>query len=147
MKSPRAWIWLAVSIQVVGLTFDALWHGLHPGFEATTIAEMATHLGTVHLPIYVGVLAVLASTTWALIDRARRGRAGIALPLAFAGALVAATGEAWHAYMHLQLSTHGGPIAAGTAALGLLVVIVAVWRSGRGARRRAAADIDRRRAA
>jgi hypothetical protein len=148
VTSPRAWVWLAVVVQIAGLAFDALWHGLlHPEFEATSVPEMVAHLSTVHLPIYLGVLAVLVTTTWALADGLRRGRAGIALPVAFAGALLAATGEAWHAYTHLQLRTHGGPLAAATSALGLVIVIVAVWRSGRGARRHAGGSLDRRRAA
>jgi hypothetical protein len=148
MTSPRAWIWLAVLVQIVGLGFDGLWHGLlHPGFAPTSVPEMVAHLSTVHLPIYVGVLAVLVTTMWALVDGLRRERAGIALPVAFAGGLLAATGEAWHAYTHLRLRTHGGPLAAGTAALGLLIVIVAVWRSGRGAQRFAGGRLGRRRAA
>jgi hypothetical protein len=148
VTSPRAWVWLAVLIQIAGLMFDVLWHGLlHPGFEATSVPEMVAHLSTVHLPIYLGVLAVLVTTTWALVDGPRHGRAGIALSVAFAGALLAVTGEAWHAYTHLQLSTHGGPLAAATSALGLVVVIVAVWRAGRGGRRQAGGSLDRRRAA
>lgn len=149
MKSPRGWIWLAVSIQVVGVGFEAAWHGLlDPGFEATTVREMAAHLGTVHLPIYIGALAVLASTAWALVDRMKRATAGVALPVAFTGAVVATAAEVWHAATHLQLSTRGGPIAGSIAWLGLLVVIVAVWLSGLGDRRRAAATrVDRRRAA
>ena len=148
MTSPRAWIWLAVLVQIAGLAFDGLWHGLlHPRFEATSVPEMVAHLSTVHLPIYVGVLAVLVTTTWALVDGLRRERAGIALSVAFSGALLAATGEAWHAYTHLQLRTHGGQLAAATSALGLVIVIVAVWRSGRGARWPAGGSLDRRRAA
>jgi hypothetical protein len=148
VTSPRAWVWLAVLIQIAGLAFDALWHGLlHPGFEATSVPEMVAHLSTVHLPIYLGVLAVFVTTTWALADGLRHGRAGIALPVAFAGALLAAIGEAGHAYTHLQLRTHGGPLAAATSALGLAIVIVAVWRSGRGARRHGGGSLDRRQAA
>jgi hypothetical protein len=144
----RAWVWLAVLVQIAGLAFDALWHGLlHQGFEATSVPEMVAHLSTVHLPIYLGVVAVFVTTTWTLVDGLRHGRAGIALPVAFGGALLAVTGEAWHAYTHLQLRTHGGPLAAATSALGLAIVIVAVWRSGRGARRRAGESLDRRWAA
>jgi hypothetical protein len=147
MTARRGWIWLAVLLQIVGLAFDGLWHGLlHPEFEATSVPEMAAHLGTVHLPIYLGVLAVFVTTTWALVDGLRRGPAGVALPVAFGGALLAMAGEAWHAHTHLQLSTHGGPLAGVTSALGLVIVIVAIWRSGRGPRRHAGGSLDRRRA-
>jgi hypothetical protein len=135
----------AIALQVTGLAFDAVWHGLlRPDFEATTVEEMAFHLATVHLPLYLGVLAVLATTTWALVERTNRIGPGIALPVAFTGALVAAAGEVWHAYTHLQLSTHAGPIAGGLAVFGLVVVVVASWFAGRGERRRAADGVERR---
>src|SRR5262249_21321304 len=91
--TPRRWIWTAVAIQVVGLAFDAVWHGLlHPGFEAATVRQMVIHLGTVHLPIYIGVMSVLLTTAWALVDRMRRSRTGVFLAVAFAGAVVATAG-------------------------------------------------------
>lgn len=109
-SGPRMWIWAALTVQLFGLVFDAVWHGLlNPDFEAATISQMVTHLSTVHLPIYIGVLSVLVSTAWALVDQMRRSKIGVALPVAFAGALVSTAGESWHAYTHLQLSTHSGP--------------------------------------
>lgn len=62
-SGPLKWIWAALSVQLFGLAFDAVWHGLlNPDFEAVTVAEMVTHLSTVHLPIYIGVLSVLVTT-------------------------------------------------------------------------------------
>src|SRR5262245_53375622 len=147
-RASRISIWTALAIQLAGLLFDFAWHGLHPSFEARTVPEMVHHLGTVHLPIYLGVLGVLATTVWALIDQLRRRKpVGVALPIAVAGALSSVTGEAWHAYTHLQLETHGGPIAAATSFAGFLVVVVALWLSGRRDRQRFADHIDQRRAA
>jgi len=118
-RTPRTWIWISVTIYLIGLAFDAVWHGLlNPGFEAVTVGQMVRHLSTVHLPIYIGVLCVFVSTAWALVDQMRRSTSGVALPVAFAGASVAMAGEAWHAYTHLQLSTHSGLIAATTAFVG-----------------------------
>jgi hypothetical protein len=148
-RSTRKWIWLAVLVQVAGLAFDVVWHGLiDPGFEAVTIAEMARHLGTVHLPIYVGVVSVLLTTVWALVAETRRSRVGLALPIAGAGAALATAGEAWHAYTHLQLSTHGGPIAAATSFIGLIVVVGALRLERRQRRRGGVREVgERRRAA
>jgi hypothetical protein len=116
--------------------------------EEVTACRFAHHLGTVHLPIYLGVLGVLVTTLWALIDQLRRREpVGIALPIAVAAALVAAGGEAWHACMHLRLSTHGGPIAAATSFFGFLVVVAALRVSGGRDRRRLDDDVDQRRAA
>src|SRR5262245_11808995 len=135
--TPRRWIWTAVAIQVLGLAFDAVWHGLlHPGFEAATVHQMVVHLGTVHLPIYIGVVSALLTTAWALVDWMRRSRTGITLAVAFVGAVVSTVGEGWHAYGHLQLSTHSGPIAEATAGFGLVVVVIAVWLDGRRDRQR-----------
>jgi hypothetical protein len=142
------WIWVAVLVQVAGLAFDVAWHGvIHPGFEAVTVAEMARHLATVHLPIYMGAVSVLLSTVWALVADARRSAVGTALPVACAGAALSTAGEAWHAYSHLQLSTHGGPIAAGTSFLGLLVVVGALGLERRQERRGAARKVEQRRRA
>jgi hypothetical protein len=91
---PRIWIWAALSVQLFGLAFDAVWHGLlNPNFEARTVDQMVRHLSTVHLPLYIGVLSVLVSTAWALIDQMSRSRIGVALPVAFAGALVSTAGR------------------------------------------------------
>ncbi len=146
LSTPLTWIWVTLTVQLLGLVFDAIWHGiLHPNFEAVTVAQMITHLSTVHLSIYIGVVGVLLSTAWALVDRMRRAKIGVALPVAFAGALVSTAGEAWHAYTHLQLSTHSGPIAATTAFFGFIVVVTALWLAARHGRRRAADDVDKRR--
>jgi len=146
--NPRAWIWASVCIQFCGLAFDALWHGvLNPGFEAVTVSEMVAHLTTVHLLLYVGVVSVLVSTGWALLRRLRRGEGGVALPMAFAGALLSTAGEVWHAYTHLQLSTHGGAIAGSTAFVGLVGVVAMLWLSRPTAHRRRDAERETRRAA
>src|SRR5262245_32206880 len=122
----RAWIWRAMALEIAGLALDGVWHGLvSPGVEPRTFAEMLVHLGTVHLPLYLGVLSVLITTGWAFIER-RHGSA-----VAFAGALLSAAAEAWHASIHVRLSTRGGPIAESVAAIGLLVVIAATWVVGR----------------
>jgi hypothetical protein len=142
------WIWAALAVQLGGLAYDAVWHGLlHPEFEAKTVDEMVIHLTTVHLPIYIGALSVLVTTAWALADQIRQSKTGIALPVAFAGALVSTAGEIWHAYTHLQLSTHSGPIAGITAVFGFIVVVTALWLAGRHERRAAADDVYERRRA
>jgi hypothetical protein len=145
-RTLRKLIWVSLGIQFAGLVFDYAWHGLHPDFKPVTVREMVTHLSTVHLPLYVGVLSVLVTTAWALVGQRRQSQIGIGLPIAFAGALIAAAGEGWHAYTHLQLSTHSGPIAGTTAFVGFIVVVTALWLAGRHERRRAADDIDQRRA-
>ena len=133
-NNPRAWIWIFMMVELVGLTVDALWHGvLQRDFKAGTVSEMARHLATVHLPLYVGVLGLLASTTWALLARVRRSKAGLALPLAVAGAVVQTAGEAWHAYSHLALRPNPLPELFGF--VGLLMVIASMLgsrRAGRG---------------
>jgi hypothetical protein len=141
-NGPRTWIWVALTVQLLGLAFDAVWHGLlNPDFEAATFRQMVTHLSTVHLPIYIGVLSVFVSTAWALVDQMRRSKIGIALPVALAGALISVAGEIWHAYTHLQLSTHSGPIAGTMSFFGLIVVITAFWLAGRHDRRAPADDV------
>jgi hypothetical protein len=145
-RTLRKLIWISLGIQFVGLVFDYAWHGLNPDFKPVTVREMVTHLSTVHLPLYVGVLSVLVTTAWALVSQMRQSQIGIGLPIAFAGALIAAAGEGWHAYTHLQLRTHSGPIAGATALVGFIVVVIALWLAGRHERRRAADDIDQRRA-
>lgn len=130
-RSPRVWMWASVIVQIVGLANDALWHGvLRPAFEAQTFGEMLRHLTTVHLPLYVGVVGLLISTAWALLDQAKHARVGIALPLALAGAIVQTAGEAWHAYSHLQLRAN--PIPEMIGFVGLVVAISALLFSRRG---------------
>ena len=71
--TPRTWIWAALTVQLCGLVFDSVWHGLlQPDFEATTVQQMVSHLRTVHLPLYVGVLSVLCTTAGEVIAQARR---------------------------------------------------------------------------
>jgi hypothetical protein len=141
-RTARAWIWAAVALDVVGLAFDGVWHRLlSPGVEPTTFATMVVHLGTVHLPHYLGVLSLLITTGWARVER-RKGSG-----VAFAGALLSTAAEAWHASIHLRLSMRRGPLAEGVAAVGLVVVIAAVWFAGRQERRRLAASPRARRAA
>jgi hypothetical protein len=141
-RTTRAWIWAAVALQLVGLVFDGVWHGLlRPGIEPATIEAMRMHLLTVHLPIYLGVLGVVVTTAWAFVTR----MPGAAV--AFGGAVLGMAGEAWHAAIHMELRTHGGPTAEGVAAIGLLIVITTVALSGRRERRQGADVHDVRRAA
>jgi hypothetical protein len=129
--------WIALILQFCGYVFDAAWHGLlHPGVEPATLAEMVRHLGTVHLPLYIGAASVLGSTAWALVDASRQSGPGIALPIAFGGALVSAGAEAWHAYSHLRLDTHSAPVAGILSVVGFLVVVVAMSLAAAARRRR-----------
>ena len=147
-SSPRTWMWAALVLQLFGLALDAVWHGLiNPNFEAVTAEQMVAHLSTVHLPIYIGVLSVLISTTWALVDQMRQSKLGVAMPVAFAGALVSTIGEIWHAYTHLQLNTHSGPIAGTMSSLGFIVVVTALWLSGRRGHRGATESLHEQRRA
>src|SRR5206468_12189306 len=120
-----------LGVRLAGLIVDLVWHVLHSDFEATTTEQMLVHLGTVHIPIYVGVLCVVLTTAWALIDQARRPPIGAAFPVAFVGAFISMAGEAWHAYTHLRLDTHSRPTAAGTSFEGLLIVVAAMWANAR----------------
>jgi hypothetical protein len=141
----RRWVWAAVALQVIGLVYDAAWHGLlHPGAEPQTRREMAIHLATVHLPLYVGVLSVFVTTLWAIVEQMQRSRVAGAWWLAAFGALVSVVGEAWHAISHLPLDTHAGPVAGSLSPVGLIVVAAALWRAGRAARRDAAEGTQRR---
>src|SRR5262252_8687192 len=124
-KKARTLIWTALGVQLAGLLIDIVWHAVHSDFEPTTVEQMLVHLGTIHIPIYVGVVCVLLATSWALIDQARRPPIGAAFPVAFVGALISTIGETWHAYMHLKLDTHGAPIAGIVAFAGFLIVVVA----------------------
>ena len=142
------WIWLSVILQALGYASDAVWHGvLHPGAEPTTVPDMLRHLGTVHLPLYVGALNLLASTLLALIRQSRRSAAGRALPAAFTGALLSVGAEAWHAYSHLNLDIHSGPIAGSLSFVGFVVVVVAMSLFAKNRRRRRADTAETRRAA
>jgi hypothetical protein len=133
------WIWAALVLQFLGYVFDAAWHGLvSPGAEPATTGEMMRHLATVHLPLYVGTAAVLISTFIALLQTTRRSQAGIALPVAFTGAVLAAGAEAWHAWSHLHLDTHSAPVAGMLSVVGFVVVVTAMTLSGRSQKRRAA---------
>ena len=135
--SARTWIWIALGLQFVGYVFDAVWHGLvAPGVEPSTVAAMARHLVTVHLPLYVGATCVVVATVTAL---ARATRRGIALPVACVGALVSAGAEAWHAASHLRRDTHHAPLAGALSFVGFLVVVVAMSLSSWAERRHAAA--------
>ena len=146
-RTLRGLIWASLTLQLAGLLYDIVWHGTHSGFEPTTRAEMLEHLSTVHLAIYLGVLCVVITTALALYNQLSRDERGAALPIAFVGALISAAGEAWHAYHHLRLDTHGGPLAAGVSFFGFLVVVAAMWLSRPIDRGHVAGDIDERRAA
>ena len=146
-RSVRPWVWASLILQFLGYLFDAVWHGLlSPGVEPQAMGEMARHLATVHLPLYIGAASVLVSTSMALARTTRRA-AGFALPVALAGAVLSAAGEAWHAYSHLQMDTHSAPVAGSLSFIGFLVVVIAMSLSRRGRRRRAAERPSARRAA
>ena len=146
-RTLRGLIWASLALQLGGLVYDVFWHALHSGFGPTTRAEMLEHLSTVHLPIYLGVLCVVLTTAMALFRQISLGDHGVALPIAFVGALISAAGETWHAYKHLQLATHGGPLAAAVSFLGFVVVVSALWLSRPTERDHQAGDVDERRAA
>ena len=68
VRSARRWIWAALALQFLGYLFDVAWHGLAgPGGEPRTVSEMVRHLLTVHLPLYVGALAVLVTSAITLV--------------------------------------------------------------------------------
>jgi predicted membrane protein len=144
----RTWIWASLILQFFGYVFDAVWHGLlKPGGEPTTMEDMVRHLSTVHLPLYVGAASVLISTSRALLRQMRRSVTGIALPIAFAGSVLSAGAEAWHAYSHLHLDTHSAPLAGVLSVIGFLVVVIAMFLSSGRWRRRSADRTNERRAA
>jgi hypothetical protein len=125
--SARTWIWVAIVVQFVGYVFDVLWHGLlRPGVEPKTVGEMARHLGTVHLPLYLGAAAVLVATGTALLRQTRRSTVSLVLPIALGGALLSTAAEVWHAYSHLQLDLRHAPIAGILSLVGFLVVVAAM---------------------
>lgn len=144
VRSARRWIWAALALQFLGYLFDVAWHGLAgPGGEPRTVSEMVRHLSTVHLPLYIGALAVLVTTLSALVRHGRAAR-GVALPIAVAGAVVSAGAEAWHAASHLDLDTHTAPIAGILSFVGFIVVVVAMAVSSRRRRGAGEATNDRR---
>ena len=127
----RSLIWASVVLELVGLGVDALWHGLlHPEFEGTSRGEMARHLLGVHLLLYLGVLALLATTLTALIARARAGRVGLATPVMVAGAVAQTTGEVWHAWSHLEMRPNPAPELMGFVGLAAVVIALLVSRRG-----------------
>jgi len=139
MWNPRAWMWVWLGVECVGLAYDFAWHGfVNPGFDATTMDEMVKHLSTVHLPLYLGVAGMLVSSAWALVDHLRRSESGLTIPVAYAGSLVQTAGETWHAYSHLQLTTHVGPIAFTLSFIGMVIVAAALVADRRKSRRHAA---------
>jgi hypothetical protein len=92
---------------------------------------------SVHLPLYLGVAGMLASSAWALVDQLRWSRTGFAVPAAFAGSLIQTAGETWHACSHLQLTTHIAPIAFAVSFIGMVIVIAALVAGRHESRRRA----------
>jgi hypothetical protein len=94
------------------------------------------HQERAHFSLYIGVLGLLASTTWAVLARMTRSKAGVALPLAVAGAVVQVVGEAWHAYSHLALRPN--PLSELFGFVGLLTVIVSMLAFRRAERGRCA---------
>lgn len=138
------WIWTSLIVQTLGYMYDAAWHGLlNPGFEPTSRAEMTRHLLTVHLPLYIGVASLAASTSVALLHHVR-SQWGLTPAAAFAGAVLSAGAEVWHAASHLRLDTHSGPIAGTVSFIGFLVALVAVFLSTT-RRRRGHGDMGKRR--
>lgn len=128
-ETGRSWIWAAMVVEVVGLSIDAVWHGLVGSeFEPQTRREMLRHLATVHLVLYAGVVMLFLATGWT----ARHSRGGRAIVIAFAGAAVQLAGEVWHAASHLQGQPNPFPELAGF--VGLAVAIVATVVAGRTAR-------------
>ncbi len=139
----RRWIWMALALQALGYAYDIVWHAwLNPGVEPATVADMARHLGTVHLPLYLGAACVLLATANAIEHRTRREPAGRALVVALLGAGLSTFAEAWHAVSHLSLDTHHAPIFGIVSSAGFLVVVGAMVLS-RAAPRRRAVDADR----
>jgi hypothetical protein len=145
-RRPVAWIWVSVAVQIVGLAFDALWHGvLMAGVEPSTTREMAVHLATVHLVLYLGVIGLLVSTAWALVDHGARAPGTGARLVAFGGGVIQTVAEAWHATSHLLLRPN--PVPEAFAFAGLVIVVAALVVGRRTAARRTRDDVDHRRAA
>ena len=155
-RSDRGWIWIALALQLVGYVVDAVWHGLlGPSAEPTTVAEMARHLRTVHALLYLGVACVLITTFRALVHQVTspsgpdgwRPASRVALSVAFAGAVLSAATEAWHAYSHMHLDTHHAPLAGSLSVVGYLVAVAGTIWAGRRERRRGQESLARQRAA
>jgi hypothetical protein len=147
-RAARGWIWVAVAAQAIGYIVDAFWHArLEPGHEPATVSEMARHLATVHMPLYVGAACVLATTAIALERRTRHAPAGVALPVALAGAALSAFAECWHAIAHLGLDARHAPLFGILSVTGFLVVIGATALANGPRQRRPAAARGNRRAA
>jgi hypothetical protein len=147
-QAVRRWVWAALTVQLLGYIYDVLWHGLlHPGVEPATVGDMASHLGTVHLPLYVGAAAVLVTTLRALVHRIPRSGAGTALPVAVAGAVLSFAAEAWHAASHLRMDTHSAPVAGILSVVGFLLVVGAMGASRWARRQRHADTADQQRGA
>ncbi len=105
-RSIRTWIWVSLAAQAFGYVVDAVWHGwISPEVEPATVEEMVRHLA-----------------------------GGTALA-AFAGALLPAGSEAWHAASHLRLDTQHAPVAGTLSFVGFLVAVVAMSPSRRSRRR------------
>jgi uncharacterized membrane protein YgdD (TMEM256/DUF423 family) len=129
------WIWAALALQLSGYVFDIVWHGLlRAGEEPTTRSEMIRHLASVHLPLYIGAVAVLVATSVELLRRRASGAVARALRVAVAGAVLSVGAEAWHAASHLRLDTHEAPVAGMLSIAGFLVVVVAITRVAAAAR-------------
>src|SRR5207245_3289521 len=109
--------------------------------------DLMLQLRTGHLPLYICSAIVLVATSIALVRQARRSASGIARPVAFAGALLSAAAETWHAYSHLRLDTHTAPIAGGLSVVGFLMVVTAMSLSSGRWRRRTVDTTNKRRAA
>ena len=144
-RHPRSLIWVAVAMQIAAFAWEGLWHGvLNPEFErAPTVEAMRHHLSSVHIPFYAAIVALLATTGWALIDQIRHHRTGVAIPLMFAMAVGQLVGQVWDARQHLELST-GGPIAWTLIVLGIVGVPIVLWLEARRARRTDQAAPSRR---
>jgi hypothetical protein len=137
-------IWIFAALEILGFAIDAAWHGLvAPGFEAASVSEMAFHLATVHLLLYLGVAGFFASIVAEAIRRGRRGTLSAASWVAPAGAAMQVAGESWHAFTHLRLA----PEAAVPGMLSLVGFAVALMALGVEQRRRGAAAPRARRAA
>ena len=155
-RSDRGWIWIALTLQLAGEIVDVIWHGLAgPRAEPTTAGEMARHLRTVHLPLYLGAAGVLITTARALLRQlaipsapdGSRPASRVALSVALAGAVLSAAAESWHAYSHMHLDTRHAPLAGSLSVVGYLVAIAGTIWAGRRERRRGGGSLARRRAA
>src|SRR5262245_30623692 len=126
-RSFRKWVWASVVVQAVGYAIDIAWHALvSPGVEPATAAEMARHLATVHLPLYIGAACGLLSTGIALFRRDGRPSRRAAARAVFGGALLSAGSELVHAYSHLRLDTEHAFVPGILSAVGFLIVVVSL---------------------